>query len=54
MHHRAMARLRRADRREVSLVDCSSFILMEAEAIRDAFALDEDFAAAGFRLLPAP
>ena len=53
MHHRAMTRLRRTDRREVSLVDCSSFALMEAETIRDAFALDEDFAAAGFRLLPA-
>jgi predicted nucleic acid-binding protein len=54
LHRRAMARLRRTDRRELSLVDCSSFLLMEAEAIRDAFALDLDFSAAGFRLVPAP
>ncbi len=52
-HRRAMRRLRRLDRRGVSLVDCSSFEVMEAEAIRDALALDEDFAAEGFRLLPA-
>jgi predicted nucleic acid-binding protein len=51
MHRRALARLRRLDRREVSLVDCSSFELMEVEGIRDALALDEDFATAGFRLL---
>ena len=54
IHRRAMTRLRRTDRREVSLVDCSSFLLMEAEAIQEAFALDDDFAAAGFRLLPVP
>ncbi|HEX9690745.1 MAG TPA: PIN domain-containing protein [Gemmatimonadales bacterium] len=54
IHRRAMTRLRRTDRREVSLVDCSSFLVMEAETIQEAFALDDDFAAAGFRLLPAP
>lgn len=54
IHHRAMVRLRRTDRRDVSLVDCSSFLLMENAGIRDALALDEDFSAAGFRLLPAP
>jgi predicted nucleic acid-binding protein len=54
LHHRALARLRRTDRREVSLVDCASFVLMEAEGIREAFALDDDFAAAGFRVLPRP
>ncbi len=53
LHRRAMDRLRRADRRELSLVDCSSFLLMEDEAIRDVFALDRDFAATGFRLIPA-
>jgi len=53
MHRRAMRRLRRTDRRELSLVDCSSFELMEAEGMHDALALDEDFAAEGFRLLPA-
>ena len=49
---RAMDRLIRADRRGVSLVDCTSFEVMEAEAITEAFALDRDFAAAGFRLVP--
>ena len=52
LHRRAADRLRRADRRELSLVDCSSFLVMEDEAIRDAFAVDRDFATAGFRLLP--
>jgi predicted nucleic acid-binding protein len=51
LHRRALTRLRRLDRRDVSLVDCSSFELMKAEAIRDAFALDQDFSAAGFRLV---
>jgi uncharacterized protein len=52
LHRRAVRRLRRTDRREVSLVDCASFELMEAEAIRDALALDDDFAREGFRLVP--
>ena len=41
-----------AGRRALSLVDCTSFEVMEAEAITEAFALDRDFAAAGFRLVP--
>lgn len=52
IHRRAMRRLRRTDKRDVSLVDCTSFELMDADAIRDALALDEDFATEGFRLLP--
>lgn len=52
LHRRAMDRLIRDDRRGVSLVDCTSFEVMEAEAITEAFALDRDFAAAGFRLVP--
>ena len=52
LHRRAMDRLIRADRRGLSLVDCTSFEVMEAEAITEAFALDRDFAAAGFRLVP--
>ncbi|MEX1258955.1 MAG: PIN domain-containing protein [Gemmatimonadota bacterium] len=53
LHRRALVRLRKEDRREVSLVDYSSFELMESEAVGEAFALDEDFASAGFRLLPS-
>jgi uncharacterized protein len=52
LHRRAMDRLIRADRRGVSLVDCTSFEIMAAEAITEAFALDRDFAEAGFRLVP--
>lgn len=52
LHRRAMDRLIRADRRGVSLVDCTSFEVMEREAITEAFALDRDFAAAGYRLVP--
>ena len=52
LHRRAMDRLIRADRRGVSLVDCTSFELMESEAIGEALTLDRDFATAGFRVIP--
>ena len=52
IHRRAMDRLIRADRRGLSLVDCTSFEVMRLEGIADALALDADFADAGFRLLP--
>lgn len=54
LHQRALERLVRADRRGLSLVDCTSFEVMEAEGVRDALALDDDFAREGFRLMPAP
>lgn len=34
-----------------SLVDCSSFVLMEERGIRDALAHDDDFVQAGFNAL---
>jgi len=52
-HRLAAARLLGAGKRGISLVDWSSFVLMEAEGIRDAFALDRHFRDAGFRLLAA-
>jgi predicted nucleic acid-binding protein len=53
MHRRALERLLRADRRGLSLVDCSSFVVMDAEGIREALALDSEFLRQGYRLLPA-
>lgn len=53
LHRLALRRLRRTDRRDLSLVDCSSFELMGREGLGEALALDDDFAAEGFRLLPA-
>lgn len=45
-------RLWREDRRRVSLVDCVSFEFMRTEGIGLALAVDPDFAAAGFDVVP--
>lgn len=52
LHRRASARHTASDRRGLSLVDCSSFVVMETEGIREALALDPDFASEGFELRP--
>jgi predicted nucleic acid-binding protein len=52
LHRRAMVRLRREGRPQLSLTDCVSFDLMLASGIGEALALDRHFADAGFRVLP--
>ena len=52
LHRRAVERLMRIDRRRVSLVDASSFEVMNAYGISDILGLDSDFEDQGFRLVP--
>ncbi len=53
LHGRAAARLLRTDCRSLSLVDCVSFEFMRVRGLREALALDRQFAEEGFRLLPS-
>lgn len=51
LHQTAMQELFAQSRRQVSLVDCSSFVFMRRAGIRRAFAFDDDFKRSGFELL---
>ena len=51
-HTAATAALFAAGRRRLSLVDCTSFELMRRHGLRQALALDDDFARQGFRMIP--
>jgi predicted nucleic acid-binding protein len=53
LHRRAMTRLLQSDQARVSFVDRISFAFMQANGIREAFALDRHFAAAGYTLHPS-
>jgi predicted nucleic acid-binding protein len=53
LHARATTALLAANRRDVSLVDWTSFEVMRERTIDVAFAFDEDFAKQGFTLLAA-
>lgn len=48
LHARAVSALLAADRRDVSLVDWTSFELMRALGVDQAFAFDDDFVRQGF------
>ncbi len=50
LHARAIRELERLKRRQLSLVDHISFLIMKQHHIVTAFAFDSDFAAAGFKL----
>jgi uncharacterized protein len=54
LHERAFDRLRRRARRQLSLVDCSHFILMERLGIERAFTFDADYLVEGFQLIRSP
>ena len=51
-HDSALAAMLALDRRDLSLVDCVSFVAMRELGITTAFALDRDFAEHGFDLIP--
>jgi uncharacterized protein len=53
-HAAAVAALLTAGRRTLSLVDCTSFLVMRRRGVRLAFALDADFEAQGFETIPRP
>lgn len=53
LHGRAAEANRAASRRNVSLVDWTSFLVMRDRDIRDAWAFDQDFVEQGFRIDPA-
>jgi predicted nucleic acid-binding protein len=48
LEEEALRWLRERDEREYSFVDATSFTVMRSLRIREAFAFDGDFAAAGF------
>lgn len=52
IHHAATSAFLAAARRDLSLVDWTSFEIMRRRGIRTAFAFDDDFAREGFELLP--
>ena len=52
-HQAAVQTMLAASRRSLSLVDCTSFVVMGESGITDAFEFDQHFAEQGFRLLPA-
>ncbi len=52
IHKKALQTLLVANRRRLSLVDCTSFAVMNALGLQSAFTFDDHFAQAGFILLP--
>jgi predicted nucleic acid-binding protein len=53
-HHSSVMAMLTAERRGLSLVDCSSFEAMRRLGITVAFAFDFDFVEQGFSLTPSP
>jgi uncharacterized protein len=53
-HRHAQNAMLAADRRKLSLVDCSSFHVMRDRQVRTAFVFDPHFREQGFEILPSP
>lgn len=51
LHTSGLETMLNSGRRRLSLVDATSFVVMEQEQIDRAFAIDKHFAAAGFQLV---
>jgi len=51
-HNAAVAALLAANRRGLSLVDCTSFVVMRELAVTRAFSFDPHFAEQGFEVVP--
>lgn len=51
-HHAAVQAVLAAGRRDLSLVDCSSFAVMRLLRLRTAFSFDSHFQEQGFRIEP--
>ncbi len=54
LHAEAREALLAAGRRNVSLVDWTSFLVMRRHGVRRAFTFDVDFAGEGFDVMPNP
>jgi len=53
LHEISVNNLFTANRRNLSFVDCSSFVVMRQLGVHVAFAFDRHFARAGFTVVPA-
>lgn len=54
IHNAGVTALTTAQRRDLSLVDCTSFALMRHLGVRHVFTFDRHFAEQGFTCLPNP
>jgi predicted nucleic acid-binding protein len=54
LHQKAVANLMTANRRQLSLVDCTSFVFMRDLDLHHVFTFDKHFAEQGFTCVPQP
>ena len=52
VHRQAVSAILTAKRRRLSLVDCTSFVLMRRYGLDSAFAFDDHFQEQGFKAVP--